>query len=113
MFASHHKLDNLIAIVDRNGLCATSFTEDIVHLDPLHEKWKAFGWDVQVIDGHSLDEIMKNLSDVRSRDNKGPLMLIANTVKGKGVSYLIDKAHLHYTAPTAEQRESALKDLGF
>ncbi|MFC1809828.1 transketolase [Candidatus Omnitrophota bacterium] len=111
MFASHHCLDNLIAIVDRNRLCVTSFTEDIVHLDPLNKKWEAFDWDVQVIDGHSLEEILIHLNGNHSRTSKKPLMLIANTVKGKGVPSIENKPLWHGLAPQGDDAILAKKEL--
>jgi transketolase len=112
MSATHFKLDNLTAIVDRNRYQNDGRTEEIMTLEPLRDKWQGFGWHTTDIDGHDVDQIANALDHARKANDK-PAVVIANTVKGKGVSYLIDKAHLHYAAPTAEQRESALKDLGF
>jgi transketolase len=103
MFASHYRLNNLTAIVDRNYLSAIDFTEDIVALEPLDEKWKSFGWRVVHIDGHSLPEIFGAMNGFRSRRNNQPLCIIADTVKGKGVGFLSDSPRWHSKAPQGEK----------
>ena len=111
MFASHHRLNNLIAIVDRNHMCATDFTENIVTLEPLDEKWKSCGWRVINIDGHSFAEIFKALSGFRSRKYNQPLVIIADTTKGKGVEFLSDHPFWHSLAPKGQQALEAKKEL--
>jgi len=111
MFASHFRLNNLVAIIDRNYMCATDFTEDIVALDPLKDKWEAFGWDVKVIDGHSFEEIFKSLDGYRSRRKTKPLLIIANTVKGKGVEFISDVPLWHSCAPKGDEIKRADKEL--
>ena len=113
MFASHHELDNLIAFVDRNRLCATDFTEECVRLDPMDKKWEAFGWETVTIDGHSLEQIFAALGDFRSRPNqkKNPLVIVANTVKGKGVSFMEGQPLWHAVAPSGEQARRARVEL--
>ena len=110
MFAGHHGLSNLVAMVDRNWLCATDFTEKCVRLDPLDDKWKAFGWDVICINGHSFEEILSSLSGVRTRESK-PLMIIADTVKGKGVSFMENKPLWHAVTPKGEEARKAKEEL--
>jgi transketolase len=110
MSAAHFKLENLTAIVDRNQYQNDGRTEEIMTLEPLREKWQGFGWHTIEIDGHSVDQITDALVQAKTIKAK-PTVIIAHTVKGKGVSYLLDKPELHYAAPTAEQRKSALKDL--
>lgn len=107
MFAGFHKLDNLTAIVDRNMLQIDGNTEDIKALEPLAEKWKAFKWHVIEIDGHSFKEIITAL-DVRVTK---PKMIIAYTIKGKGVSFMENKVYYHGVAPTKEEFEMAMKEL--
>ncbi len=112
MFASHHKLNNLIGIVDKNNLCIMDFTKNCVNLEPMDEKWKSFGWDVVSIDGHSFEELNNVFSKVRSRSSEKPLMIIANTVKGKGVSFMENQVEWHHSVPNSEQLEIARKELG-
>jgi transketolase len=112
MAASHYKLDNLIAIVDRNGLQADSRTEEAMALEPLIAKWKSFGWNVQTIDGHNLSQLNKTLKDIYNIPQKGiPNVVIARTIKGKGVSFIEDQQAWHFNIPTQEDVEMALKEL--
>ncbi len=111
MFASHNRLNNLIAIVDRNYLCATDFTEDVVGLEPFNEKWKACGWNVININGHSFEEIFKALSGFRSRRSVKPLVIIADTTKGKGVSFISNEPLWHALAPKGQQAIEAKNEL--
>lgn len=113
MFAGHYELNNLVAITDRNWLCVTDFTENCLRLNPLDDKWKSFGWDVVTIDGHSFEEIFTALKNFRSRRSSKPLMIIANTVKGKGVSFMEDKPLWHYVVPAGDQLEMARKELNW
>ncbi|MCX5633856.1 MAG: transketolase [Phycisphaerae bacterium] len=103
MFANHNKLNNLVAIVDRNYLGVTNFTENMLQLEPLEEKWKSFGWNAVSIDGHSFEEILGVLKGVRSRQSSRPLVVIAKSVKGKGVSFMCDKPLWHGVPPTSEE----------
>jgi len=111
MFAGHHQLNNLVAIVDRNMLCTIDFTENFLHLFPLEEKWKSFGWNVATIDGHSFAEIIATLKDLRSRRSTSPLVIIANTVKGKGISFMENVPIWHAVTPKGEQLLKAVEDL--
>lgn len=111
MFASHHHLNNLVAIIDRNMLCTTDFTENLVRLNPLDEKWYAFGWDVITIDGHSFTQILPKIQGVRSRRSSNPTVIIANTIKGKGVSFMENVPLWHAVTPHGEQFEKAREDL--
>ena len=111
MFAAHHKLNNLIAIVDNNGLSATDFIERYIKLDPLAAKWKAFRWEIRTIDGHSFREIISTLKDIRYRKSKKPLVIIAKTVKGKGVSFMENKPIWHYRIPLGKELKLAKKEL--
>jgi len=110
MTAAHRKLNNLTVIVDRNRLQQGARTEDTAALDPLDDKWRAFGWHVEMVDGHNPEELLRVLSaDPRQRDK--PLCVIANTFKGKGVSYMHDNVAWHHGVPTAEQYALALEEL--
>lgn len=111
MFAAHHKLSNLFVIIDNNSLCSTDFTKNCLVIEPLEYKWKAFGWDVMVIDGHSFAEILSAFSDFRSRKSDKPLMIIAKTVKGKGISFMEGNPDWHHAVPNQEQLEIARKEL--
>lgn len=111
MLASHHELNNLIAIVDRNWLCVTDFTENCVRLNPLDKKWKSYGWDVVTINGHSFEDILSALNGFRSRQLSKPLVIIANTVKGKGVSFMENQPLWHGIAPKGKDAEMAKIEL--
>ena len=110
-FASHNNLNNLVGIIDRNYLCTTDFTENIVELEPLDEKIKSFGWNCEVIDGHDIAIIQKKLLFLKSRPSRKPTMLICNTVKGKGVPSMCYDPLNHGIAPREHQIENAKKDL--
>lgn len=110
MFSSHHKLDNLISIIDYNKLQAFGRTNEVTNLEPLKDKWIAFGWSAREADGHNFSELENNLSNVPFEAGK-PSLLIAHTVKGKGVSFMEDKLEWHYNNLTPEQYERALKEL--
>ena len=109
--AAHYKLDNIVGILDWNGLQIDGKNDDVMKIRPVDEKFKAFGWNVLVIDGHDFDEILKAFAEARACKSK-PTMIIAVTVKDKGVSFMENRAEWHGTAPNDEQFETALKDLG-
>lgn len=110
MFAGQYSLDRLVAIVDRNRLQITGDTEDAVGLDPLPEKWQAFGWNVIVIDGHDIPMIQEALS--RACEPSGrPTVIIMNTIKGKGVSFMENNVSFHGKSATPEERDRALAEL--
>ena len=110
MFASHHKLDNLIFIVDRNKQIILGKDDDLLSLEPLDEKWRSFGWNCHVVNGHSYDELLAALNTSLTGNGK-PTVIIANTIKGKGVSYMEDVTRWHNTMPNKEEIEIARKDL--
>ena len=110
MFASHHRLANMIAIVDYNKIQSFGRVDDVMRLEPLADKWRAFGWDVQEADGHDHDALREALSDGTSGEN--PKALIAHTVKGKGVSFMEDHLEWHYRTPDEKQLAQALAELG-
>lgn len=109
--AGHRGLENLTLIVDRNRLQQGARTEETARLDPLDEKWRAFGWHVEVVDGHD----PRQLLDVLGADPVGrgkPLCVIANTIKGKGVSFMHDNVSWHHGVPNKAQFEQAMVELG-
>ena len=111
MFAAKHNLNNIVGIIDNNGLCVTDRLENCTALDPLDEKWRSFGWDVKEVDGHSMEAMMSVFSQVRIRDSHKPLMIIARTVKGKGVSFMENNTDWHHGVPKGEVLEKARMEL--
>jgi len=110
MTAVHYGIDNLCAIVDNNGLQIDGFCCDVMKIEPITEKWKAFGWHVMDIDGHAMEQIVSAL-DEAERVKGRPSVIVARTVKGKGVSFFEGKAEYHGIAPTKEERDKALEEL--
>jgi transketolase len=108
--APNFKLDNLTAIVDLNGLQLDGFTKDIMNMDPVVEKWKSFNWQVVEIDGHDMQQILDALNNARSSHGK-PVVIIAHTAKGKGVSFMENNVDYHGKAPNKAETEQALKEL--
>jgi len=110
MAAAHFKADNLTAIVDRNGIQLSGFNRDIMNLEPFADKWAAFGWHVAEIDGHDINQILAAIDEAKKVKGQ-PSVIIARTVKGKGVSFMENNVDFHGKAPSAEQLEQALKEL--
>jgi len=110
MTASHYKLDNLCAVVDYNKLQIDGFLRDIKDMLSLEDKWSAFGWHVIQVDGHNFSQITQALDQSETVTGK-PSMIIAHTIKGKGVSFIENRAEWHGIAPKAEELERALKEL--
>lgn len=111
MAASHYKLDNLCAVVDRNRLQISGNTEDVMAHDDLHERFRSFGWNViDVADGNDIDQLKTAFDSAKETKGK-PTVLIANTVKGKGSSVMENKANWHHKVPNAEELEQIRKDL--
>lgn len=111
MAAAHYKLDNLVAIVDRNNLQVSGFVNRIMDIKPLEEKWASFGWSVQVINGHDLHELDEAFQAIPF--TKGtPSLIIANTVKGKGLPMAENKVEWHHKAPTKEEYRVLAEELG-
>ncbi len=111
MAAAHYRLSNLVAIVDRNGVQNDGFVVDIMRTEPLADKWRAFGWRVQEVDGHDVFAVIDALDGTRI-ETEGPSVIIARTIKGKGVSFMENTAIWHGKAPNAEERERALQEIG-
>jgi transketolase len=112
MFAASRNLNNLVAIIDRNQISATDLTENFLRLEPLSEKWQAFGWDTLTIDGHSFEAIINAFEYFQSRTSNKPLVIIANTVKCKGISFIEGKSDCHTWIPDSSQLELARGELG-
>jgi transketolase len=110
MFAGHHRLSNLIAIIDNNGQQALGKTKDVIDLSPIGDKWRAFGWEVLEIDGHSPNELRSTLSGLDCRSGP-PSVIVANTVCGKGVSFMEGKVEWHYLPLSEAQYGQALREL--
>jgi transketolase len=110
MTAPHYELDNVTAILDLNGQQIDGMTKDIMNIEPIADKWRAFGWHVIVIDGHNLNAIDKALDEAVTVKSK-PSIIIGKTIKGKGVSFMEHSLKFHGSAPTPEQAELALKEL--
>jgi len=110
LFAAHHKLDNLTAVIDYNKLQAFGRTNEVLNLEPLADKWKAFGWQVKEVDGHNFSEIKKAFSKIPFRKGK-PSLIIAHTIKGKGVSFMENKLEWHYRNLTEDEYKKAIKSL--
>ena len=111
MSAAHYKLDNLTAFIDFNGLQIDGNTEDVMNPSPIDKKFEAFGWNVMVINGHNYDEIIDAIEKAKNTKNK-PTAIVCKTIKGKGVSFMENEASWHGTAPSKEQCEIALKEIG-
>lgn len=111
MCAAHYKLDNLTAFVDFNGLQIDGEITKVMNPSPIDKKFEAFGWNVLIIDGHNYDEILDAIEKAKNHKGK-PTVIICNTIKGKGVSFMENEASWHGTAPNKEQCEIALKELG-
>lgn len=109
--ASVYKLDNLVAILDRNQLQATGTVVDRFNTNPLKEKWEAFGWEVIECDGHNIEDVISALDKADTVKGK-PVLLLANTIKGKGISFAENVVGFHNGAMTEEQFQQALKELG-
>jgi transketolase len=111
MFAGFHKLQNLTLIVDYNHIQLDGFVKDILDVAPLKAKFDAFGWRTVEIDGHNFDQIIPALADARGGKGGLPTCIVANTVKGKGVSFMENKPEWHGVAPNADQVKAAVAEL--
>ena len=109
-FGAHHKLSNLCAIIDYNKIQSFGNTNDVLRLEPLIDKLKAFNWNVISIDGHDHDELL-HAFDVFKHQKDIPTVIIANTIKGKGVSFMENNLVWHYKSPDEEQYKQAIKEI--
>ena len=110
LFAGHHHLDNLVAVIDYNKIQSLGRVEEVLDLDPLGGKWAAFNWAVREIDGHDLEEVESTFLDVPFERGR-PSCIVAHTVKGKGVSFMEDKLLWHYRSPEGEEFQAALAEI--
>lgn len=110
MFGSFHKVDNICAIVDYNGIQLDGFVKDIMDLAPLADKWRSFGWHTIEVDGHDLVKLSAAWDEAKATKGK-PTCVIAHTIKGKGVSFMENNPKYHGAAPSAEEAQLALKEL--
>ena len=109
-FAAHNKLDHLIAVLDYNKFQLDGACQEILHMEPMVAKWEAFGWKAYEIDGHDMNAILETLEKAKKVQGK-PVIIVAHTVKGKGVSFMENNNHFHGVAPTKEEGDRALKEL--
>ncbi len=110
MAASHYKCDNLCAMLDYNRFQIDGKTEDVMNLEPIADKWKAFGWNTIAIDGHNIEEILQAYEEAKTIKGK-PTIIIAHTIKGKGVSFMENVVDFHGRSPTKDEEQKALKEL--
>ncbi|HPB24157.1 MAG TPA: transketolase [Bacteroidales bacterium] len=110
LFAAHHHLHNLIAIIDYNKIQSLAPVKDTINLEPFADKWQSFGWAVKMVDGHNCDELKDVLQGVPFDKNK-PNCIIANTIKGKGVSFMENQVLWHYRTPQGEEYDKAINEL--
>jgi transketolase len=108
LFSAHHKLNNLVAVVDYNGIQSLGTVAETLALEPFADKWRAFGWDVIEVDGHDHAELR---SCLRPSGSTRPLVIIAHTTKGKGVSFMENSVLWHYRSPQGQEYEDALEEL--
>jgi len=111
MAAPYHHIDNLVAIVDRNGIQNDWFVKDTMEVGPLDEKLRAFGWHVLSADGHNFEDLLRALDEARTVKGK-PTAIVAHTIKGKGVSFMENNPEWHGKAPSKEQAAQALAEIG-
>jgi transketolase len=110
MFAAHHEISNLVAIIDYNKIQSLDTISSTLALEPFRDKWEAFGWVVTEVDGHNHDEIRLAIDEVSNKKNS-PLLVLAHTTKGKGVSFMEDTVLWHYRSPQNEEFTSAISEL--
>jgi transketolase len=110
MAAAHHKATNLIAIVDRNRIQNDRFTDEVMRLEPLADKWRTFGWRVLETNGHDFVALLTTI-DRALQERTAPTVIIAHTVKGKGVSFMENNPAFHGRAPSPQEFEQAMKEL--
>jgi len=111
MAASHYKLGNLCAIVDRNMFCIDGPTEEIMALEPFKKRWEAFGWNAMEIDGHNFEQLLEVFESLPPVESEKPTVIIAKTVKGKGVSFMEGQGAWHYGGLDSEKERQALEDI--
>jgi transketolase len=108
--AAMHKLDNLLVFVDRNGLQISGRTTEVMNYEPLDKRWQAFGWSVRIVDGHDLEAVVTAAADIPFETGK-PSVIIADTVKSRGLSFAENRSNYHYWKVTEEEMQQAIRDL--
>lgn len=108
--AAHHKMDHLIVYIDMNKYQLDDCTKTVCDMEPMHEKWKGFNWHVQRIDGHDFTQILKATEIAKAAKNQ-PAVIVCDTIKGKGISFMENNNHFHGVAPTTDEMERAMKEL--
>src|SRR3990172_493216 len=111
MSSAYYRLDNLTAFIDYNSIQLDGWVKDVMELEPIVDKWKGFGWHVIEIDGHNFTQIIKAIDEAKAAKGK-PTVIVARTIKGKGVSFMENNVEFHGMAATPEQIETALRELG-
>jgi len=111
MFAAHNELNNLVVFLDRNRLGVSGFTEELLRLEPIADKWSAFGWEVRNVDGHNIKDLFSILEDIRERSSNKPLIIIAETIKGNGIDFMSNQPLYHGIPPKSADAERAFKQL--
>lgn len=112
MFAAHHRLSNLVAVVDLNGQQALGYTDEVLGLSPMAERWRAFGWDVHEVDGHDVGQLTRTVAGLDTAPGGPPHVLVASTTFGKGVSFMENKIKWHYWPMSDEEYRQALGEIG-
>jgi len=110
MFAAHHRLSNLVSIIDLNGQQALGYTDAVLSLSPMAQRWRAFGWDAHEVDGHCVDEIVQTIESLDT-ETGAPHVVIARTVFGKGVSYMENQIKWHYLPMSEMEYHQALAEI--
>ena len=112
LFAGHHRLSGLTAIIDSNQLSASDRLQDYLAVEPFREKWLAFGWEVLTVDGHSIPALLAAFRHAKDGNRERPLAIVARTVKGKGVRFMEDRPEWHYRIPAGDELTMARRELG-
>lgn len=111
LFSAHHKLNNLIAVIDYNKIQSLDLVENTIKLEPFAQKWESFGWEVKKVDGHNIPELIKTFQEINSSPSEKPTCVIADTIKGKGISFMENTVLWHYRTVQVDEYHVALKDL--
>lgn len=111
LFAGHNRLNNLVAVVDRNYLGCSDFTENMCEMEPFRDKWESCNWKTEVVDGHSCEELVQALHGIRERRTSKPMCVIADTIKGKGLDYLTNMPFMHGYMPKGDEIKKAFEAL--
>lgn len=111
MFAGFQQLNNLVVFLDRNNLCVTDYTEEMLAFGDMSDKWRSFGWNVKTIDGHNMEEIIDSVKDIPAKRQQRPLCVLCNTVKGNGIDFMSNRLLLHGVTPKGQWADLAREQL--